>query len=131
MVESRHGVPKREAGGLWRASGRELRHERGLPNSRGVTKYCKADRRWVCSRSSLHPEARDDGRVIRRALDAARLDVDVTAREARQQFAVHEDQVDAQAVVAAESSLTVIPPAERLLRLLEVPECVDELEVGD
>src|SRR5688500_1459047 len=116
MGESRHGVPKREADELWSGSGREVRHERGLPNSRGVTEYCKASRRWRGRRSSLHLETRHDGRVIRRALGAARLDVDVTARQPWQQFAMHENQVDAQPVVATKSAGPVVPPAECLLR---------------
>ena len=69
--------------------------------------------------------------MIGRALGAPRLDVDATAGQPGQQLPMHQDQVDAQAVVAAESALAVVPPAEGLLGLLEMPEGIDELEIGD
>ena len=89
--------------------------------------YCKARR----SDRLLRPETRDHGRVIGRAFDAPRLHVDAAAGKPGQQLAMHQDEIDAQAVVPAECALAVVPPAERLLRLFEVPEGVHQPKFGD
>ena len=49
----------------------------------------------------------------------------------RQQELMHEDQIDAQAVVAPERALPIVPPAERFFRLLEVAEGIDQSDVAD
>src|SRR5690606_17363766 len=69
--------------------------------------------------------------MVRRPREAPRSDVDVTGHGARSQRLRAQDQVDAQAEVAAKRAHAVIPPAEGALRLLEQAEGIVQPEVYD
>ena len=69
--------------------------------------------------------------MVGRPFRAPQFHVDSDAAQRRQQRLVHQDEIDAQTVVAAEGTLPVIPPAERFFRLFEMPEGIDEPERRD
>ena len=67
--------------------------------------------------------------MVARTLPAARLAVDPALQAFRSQLRAGQEQVDAQAEVAAEGTGPVVPPGVAAAGLLEAPEQVGQAEV--
>ncbi len=71
-------------------------------------------------------ELRHDDGVIRGAFVPARFHVDRTTAALRRQRGTAQYVIDPQAMIAAETRGTIIPPAETFFRLLELTENIHQ-----
>ena len=85
----------------------------------------------IAEASRLGVELGDDGRVVGRALAPSGLLVDAAGSAGLCERSRAEDEIDAQAVIAAKAEHSVVPPAEEPLLLLEEPEEVAETHVEE
>src|SRR5688572_7299627 len=101
------------------------------PRRGARTRWAAADMRGITTRDSIYVKCRRDRGVVGRPLPGPRRAVDRAGRAALGERRRGEHQVDAKAMVAAECVHAVVPPAPRVLRLVEAAEQVGEAERGD
>jgi len=73
-------------------------------------------------RSGYGVQFGNDRGVVGRPFVLTGLDIDAAAAACRRQGGAEQDVIDSQAVIAVEGPRAIIPPAEGLIRLIEIPE---------
>jgi hypothetical protein len=72
----------------------------------------------------------DDRGVVGRTFVFPGFDIDTTAAAFRGQDDAAQDVIDTQTVIAVEGPRAIIPPAEAFIRLVELPEDVQQTKPG-